>query len=334
MKMSINLKQFAMKKSTIFKIAMSFAAAIFLAGNIFAQNVPYTEMTGTSATVDSVTVGALMQYYVQPDPALNDPGVTAYDTAWNQATAVTNGYNSTWTWSWFGGSGGSIVTSAAWDAPYATIRITGTAGTLYTLEVYETQGSCNDGTPTQLSIRPVTAPTFTVNDVGHHDICNNIGIAGVDISISSFTETVGGGTLNLLADIDCYTDDGSLNFATAVPARTSADTVIKVAETSGTRTQILTGYYMSAQGGALTRYRINLGSSITSGSDNGVNDVISRKSDFFENDLDGVVPDDVTDFTFYAATDAVSANSIIEYWVYPEPQTGTIYYIPNDFRKN
>jgi hypothetical protein len=322
-----------MKARNLLRILFT-AIAVFAFSAAFAQNVPYAEMTQSSALgeTDSVTVNTKMMYYVEPDPILNNLSA-AYDTT---ATRGAQGVNSTFGFSWNAGGVGTILTPTVdADAPFRMVRFQGTPGT-GTLEVVETSSGagCADATPTTQDIEVIAAPVLTIGGPGIDEICHSVGAAGYGITVSTITVAPEGGFAHVMGDITVDTDtDADGTFETNIAARTKNDTIFKLHDPvgAGEPSTTLATVYMGTQGGNITRYRFDFGATVDATDNNGINDYISRKSDYFENAL-GAAPAD-TDFQFYAATDAADADKIIDIVVYPTPSTQDIYFIPNDFNQ-
>ncbi len=317
-----------MKTNKLLKLVFTFFATVAVSA-AFAQ-VPFADMTAIQTDgTDSVTVNKKMVYFVEPDPVLNSLGATTYDTSWTQAEAQTNGVNSTFGFVWEGSGTGSgdINTPDNWtEAPYRVVNFTGT-GDLTLQATESTAGGC-PGTTTDLNIEVIGAPQFTVGGPATSTLCHSAGLTdNVAISVYDVMDAVGG-QVYFRMDIDVYTDsNGDSNFDNLI--RTETDTIVKVANPGGTpSTTVLQDYYVGAQSGAPTRYRFDFGNTIDAADNNGLNDYISRKSDYFENGFDTGAPAD-GDFTYYAAADVADADKVVEFIVYPAPNTGDIYYIPN-----
>ena len=322
-----------MKARNLLKVLFTMVA-VFAFSATFAQNVPYAEMTQSSALgeIDSVTVNTKMMYYVEPDPILNNLSA-AYDTT---ATRAAQGVNSSFAFTWSAGGVGTIQTPTVdASAPFRMIRFDAGTGT-GTLEVVETSagGGCADATPTTQGIEVIAEPTFTVGAPAVDEICHDVGAAGYDVTLSSITVAAEGGQAHIMGDITVDTDtDADGTFETNVLGRTKNDTIYKLSDPVGATEPSLNiaTVYMGAQGGNITRYRFDFGNTVDATDNNGINDYISRKSDYFENAL-GAAPAD-TDFQFYASADGAQADRIIDIIVYPAPETQDIYFIPNDFNQ-
>jgi hypothetical protein len=135
-------------------------------------------------------------------------------------------------------------------------------------------------------------------------------------------------------DISCdNVDPGNVTGASTgnINGRTNADTVVVVGTpvnadgTAEADLDLLTNYDISVQGGDVTRYRFSFGAA-----DDGISDMISRKSDYLKGGIAGTDPGDEQSWTYYDATDGGNGTNI-DVVVYPKPQTGNIYYVPNDF---
>jgi len=313
-----------MKTRNLLKLFFT-GLAVILFSNIYAQPYqPFPDMTATQADgTDSVTVGTEMVYYVEPDATINNLSMQ-YDTSWTQTEADNNGVYSTFDFFW-GTQVGSIYTpspsgdgSDTWNAPYRRIHFTSEgSGRLDVQEIGPDPANCA-GTVRQLDIEVIGQPTFTIGGGTVNEICASTGAAGVDVTISGITVDTDGSYLEIPVDVTVETDDGSGTYSTEI--RSLSDSLISVEDPIGSApsTTLISNYWMGAQSGNITRYTFDFGSSADAGS-NGINDYVSRKSDYFESGP-----------TYYAAQDA-EADRVLTWIVYPQPETGNIYYVPNDF---
>ena len=342
----LNVKLRIMKTRKLLTTTLSFALLVFMSANVFGQDatVPFSDMTAIQTDgTDYVTVNSEMMYFVVPDPVLNNTA-EPYDTT---ADRSTNGVNSTFGFVWDGGGTGAGTIYTPFvdaDAPFRVVHFTGVGDlTLNATETSAGAGAC-PGTTTPLSIEVINEPSFTVGDADNAvqttEICHADGAAGQDITINSITIDYTGGTVNIRGDIEVTTDnDGNGTFENTIGARTKNDTIYNDLDNSSGNpsTTIASGIWMGTQdgdgtgSGNITRYRYDFGSTIEGTDNNGINDPISRKSDYFENALNDEASIEDSDFQFYAASDSDPLDKVIDIIVYPEPSTGDIYFVPNDY---
>ena len=341
----LNVKLRIMKKKNLLTFIF-IALFASMSVNVIGQDatVPFSDMTATQDDgTDYVTVNTEMMYFVVPDPVLNNTA-EPYDTS---ETRVINGVNSTFTFEWGGtgtGDANFYVPQADADAPYRVIHFV-QEGSLV-LNAIETGPGGTTGCPgstTSLNIEVIAEPSFTVGDgddvVQTIEICDSDGAAGYDLTIDNISVAyTGTGNVNILGDISVDTDnDADGTFENNIAARTKNDTLYQIDNNAGSpSTTIATGIWMGAQDGDgdtnpnVTRYRYDFGGTVEGTNNNGINDPISRKSDYFENALSQEASIEPGDFQFYAASDANANDMIIDIIVYPTPSTGDIYYVPND----
>jgi len=326
--MIINLKQFAMRKTTIFKIAFSLVL-IFAIISINAQeNAPFTQMTATQAgaiTPDSVTTGAFLPYYVEPDPVINNM-TSAYDS---NSTNAAQGINSTFNWY----STGNVTLQAPLggggaDAPFRYARFggSGTTGTIYVEEV--SPGSCT-GVQVTNNYEIIAAPDFTVGDgTDSIEMCASAGTYNLTMATMDIDANTTNNYVRLRFDYSVDTLDSDAQTILG-NVRSANDTIVSIANPGASQTDvnILTGYPISAANGYITKYTFAFDNTLDATNQNGINDYISRKSDFLGLPTKAGTAD--SEYTFYAPS--ASASDVIIWMVYPTPTTGNIYYIPNSF---
>lgn len=328
-----NLLKFLMTFTAILTVSMSMAQTQD-------EHEPYVHMEIVDpAATDSVTVGSRMVYYVEPDPALNSfSSATQYDTTWTRTQAETEGITSTWNYNWKNGNNiGDIhppypdgTSGSNWNAPYRAITFN-SAGTdvLQVQEISNFASNCS-GTTVEKPIEAVPAPQFSV---GNPDVVERCGVVTAEpIQISGSTVPVKGGQVYFKMDIDVAEDtDQNGTIASSEIQRTQADTIVKVnCPTDGSAiTTTILEYDMRPRNGNITRYRFDFGSTVDNTQANGINDYVSRKSDYFSKEFHTSSPDD-GDFTYYASSDADDSERIIVFEVYPQPETGDIYHIANN----
>jgi hypothetical protein len=331
----LNVKLRTMKIKNLLKFLMTFTAILTVSMSMAQDHPPYTEMTKTApSNHDTVTVNTKMLYYVEPDPALNNLDAT-YDTTWDRNTAEnTHNVYSTFGFAITGTGAGSadIHTPDAWaEAPYRVLYFTGTGElTLEATETYETPGGATTcpGTSSTLPIYVASEPSFTVGSTDPIEVCQSAGNTE-DITISSYSVEPQGGRVYFKMDIDVYNDtNGDGTFDTEETGMGETDKIVKINnpdDGSGISTTVLADYSIETVNDQPTRYRFDFGNNIGAGQDNGINDYISRKSDYLENGN----PTNDADYTYYPAGDGTETDKMVTYIVYPAPTTQPIYHIEN-----
>jgi hypothetical protein len=360
-----------MKTSRLLKITLSIAILAFLSTNVLGQvgdisspNAPGNMIENTGGPnigTDSVTAGVIVPYYVTPDPVLNDGFTEPYDP-----TASSNqGFTSTWNWSVTGtllndstqgagkyGSGGSDNSGTGpyleviWDAPAGD-----PSADPQTLEVTEEGAAGCPGTTSQLTVQVFPAPSFTpVSSSGNQNSNPQIEVCGTqyyDVQMYEITDNwVGTGIMKIMLDITVDSVDASAPFGAGLGApgneiRVSTDTVVYYDDGGGPTTPVDAngtaennvslfngGYYVTPVDGRVTRYTFDFGTT-----DGGISDQVSRKSDYLSVGASdaGDGPGNDQGWTYYDATGNGTDGTTIDLVCYPEPNTGNIYYVPNDF---
>lgn len=134
-----------MKKVTFFRMAATITGMVMISSNGFSQNevaMPAGLLEHGIATesIDTVTVGATMQYWVQPDAAIT-------------------GTNSTFTWTVpvaLGSQTAGTPTNLA-DIQFSASPVASTAITV----VETAPAGCADATPTSFNVAVINKPTAT-----------------------------------------------------------------------------------------------------------------------------------------------------------------------------
>lgn len=286
----------------------------------------------SSTTVDTVVNGAVMPLFVMPDPVLNDGFTTQYDS--NQTKAA-QGLVSSWTW-WIGASkaGGTSITkegkASEGDGPYVEITWATKAGYgADTVFVREDAGTCTGDTSIHRVV-VIPIPSFAVRNNPATVSVNVCDGATPNITLDGITDNgvVGG---NMKIRMHYRIDSVTSAIVSKGNIKTTVDTIVTIGQTAGADVVLFASYPMVAVNGQITRYRFAFDTQAGWGGTTagGINDHISRKSDF----LALVDKTGATDnqYTFYAPTSTQS--NVITYIVYPKPNTGSIYYIPNNFNK-
>ncbi len=297
---------------------------------LYGQDAPYTDMVNATGEIDTVTGGAGdVPYYVMPDPVLNSEFTTTYDPA---AGAGGNaGIESTWTWDLFE-SNGTINTQGpgvgADDGPYVEVGWDAPGGGLPTEDTINTQEVSSigcDGDSTMLPVRIVDPPAFTPWDqAAPIEICETAGAQDVELNTIVDNYVSGG---NLQFRFDVVVDSVDPTISTKGDVRNNPDTIVTIPEVCGDGTDdnnvvLLTSYSMPAVDGQITRYQFDFAAD----GDGGISDHISRKTDYLINDA----ADDLA-FTYTAPTNGTDGTATITYIVYPTPETGDIFFVPNDW---
>jgi hypothetical protein len=328
---------------TISRIIAGITFAAMLAVTANAQEPPrfgeansyFWDSTYAGTTyIDTITVEDTVPYFVMPDAVLNDQFAGEYDFNSNNAA---NNLESSWNW-WTnsGNASGTLVDSLLQYAagentgPFVHLHTVSTGeDTIYVQEVSST--GCN-GDTTKLTVVVVDKPAFTVSQDGVVDsdtirICESAAGSQAIVLNSIADNEVTGGNMKFRLDISI----DSLNSDQSVDGnvRTANDTVVTIAQTNGNNITLM-NYNIDIVDGQITQYTFDFGSGLGLGSyDGGINDHISRKSDFLQ--LTNKLSPGDNEFDFYAPTTAGGFDPSIVYIVFPEPNTGPLYYIPNDF---
>ena len=330
------------------KYAFIFIAILFIASGVIAQqnlddpfqSYDMPSFQGGTATEDSATVGTQIPYFVDPDPVINSLS-GYYDTS---ETNVTNGISTEFTWSLDNVSGLSWGTPLNYPAasgsvaPYVVVQMPGSAtGTndADTLEVVEENPAVSGcpGPTRKVPIRVFAEPSFDMSD---DDVSDTIEVcSGSVVNLPIYNVADNGidkyGNVNFLMDTtvtevdaqDYSSELGSVESGTDI-VRTRAESD---ALTGGNYNLYPGGITLTAQdsddgdsNAGVTKYVYTF---------KGMNDHISRKSDFYKLGSGNRGSTTPLDFTFYGP-DNVNDNSLV-YIVFPAPNTGDIYHVPNDF---
>jgi len=335
----LNVKLRIMKKKNLLKFLFT-AIAVFVVTGVFAQNVPYAEMTDNSgtATTDMVTVSntivKYLPYYVEPDDVLNSLD-SDYDPTLGGGTGslVDQGINSTFEWTFLNsddsendGSAYSfryLPTSSPEDqAPYVEVSFDQVGQ--YKLSVLETsQGGCPGGSSVVSPVQVIAEPSFQVTSDGNDVTYERCALTNEPIQVYRIPSNgVSGGDLYFEVDfsvdnIDINTDPATVTEVTATTTRHISISEDGNMGTDAPVTVVSEG--LPVEGNAITRYTYTF---------KGINDHISRKTDFLAMGLSGTTPSP-EDFNFYNPDGGSEVT--ITYMIYPAPNTGDIYYVPNDY---
>lgn len=313
----LNFKMLDVMKARLLKITLSLAM-FFLTAGAFAQNVPYAVMTDSSGMgeADTVTVSdtevKYLPYYVRPDAALNN--MTApYDPTLNSGadTPEEQGIYTSFSWSYAGGADLRYQPNQSNDTvPYVEISFTATGN--FDLTVIETSDGGCPGAPVTLPIEVVAEPSFEVtNDANPIEICET---ANQPIELDSLADNgVSGETLKFDLDSTVYNLNPDLTIDGVALNDVKVYPTLDESNLGGTNVTAF-NHDLTVRNNQITQYTFTF---------NGMSDHVSRKTDFLTNQAGADAS-----FTYYAPS---SSENSITYIVYPTPQTGNIYYVPNSF---
>ena len=320
-------------KRTIKIVLVLFFTGSFLSSLYAQPGAPWTQMEEEPTTVDTVTAGVPIPYFVMPDPVLNDQFNANYDTSLTKAAQ-----NIESSWNWFIGTsaaGGSSITKEGGggeaDGPYVEVTWAvngGAEDTIYTSEVSGPPANC-DGDSNFVRTVVLAAPDMSVRDNAATDTvyyCDGIGTLGVTLD-NIVDNGVAGGNMNIRFDMQV---DSLQSDLAGVLGNVSSknDSIVQIAQTSGNDITFLNVDFQAVNGN-ITEYVFAFDNSLDATNQNGINDHISRKSDFLSlTDKTGLTS---SEYTYYAPTSTESDVIVVR--VFPAPSTGSIYYIPNDFNK-
>jgi hypothetical protein len=164
-----------------------------LYSNMYGQQLPGTSLyqhgsnsggVNANEAIDSVTVGAVMDYYAMPDKTIN--------TSFNETVSLSANITTTFTWD-SDNPGESIATKTGQYQNYVEVTWSSlTADTEPdTLFVTEATGTCSDPTPTKIPVRVIAAPTADF-DIATNAICENDTVGGYDVVVDLSTPVVTG----------------------------------------------------------------------------------------------------------------------------------------------
>ncbi len=320
-----------MKKRNTLKLLITIVLAGSLFSSLYSQAPQWTQMQEEPTTVDTVTAGVPIPYFVMPDPVLNDQFNTNYDTS---VTKAAQDIESSWNWFLNGaatGVGSSITKEGGAgesDGPYVEVTWVvngGNEDTIYTSETAGPPASCPGDTNFVRTV-VLAAPEMHVRDDAADDTvywCDGISLQNVTLD-EIIDNGVDGGNMNIRFDMQVDSLQSDLSGVLGnISLLTHTDTIVQIAQTSGADVTLMSLDFQAINGN-ITEYNFNFGS----GND-GINDHISRKSDFLS--LTDKTGGTSSEYTYYAPASTVSDRIVVR--VFPAPSTGSIYYIPNDFNK-
>jgi hypothetical protein len=323
-----------MKKSNFFKAVLSVAAAMLLSAGAFGQvqNPDYTAIVGdfdgiAIPEIDSVTTGTTTRLYVKPDSYYH-PNYSATGTpAWT----LTAGFN--WTWVVPGAAGVTVPAVDVTTDNYVEVLWGAAAATNHRIAVTETAppafGGCSGDTNVYVRILATPTAAFTA---GAGYISADTAVCEGDPILADLVQTTLTGvsrlqmkwTLEIATLSSLGAKDGYYTSAKVLIGAGQAFAVNR-AGTLANPQEIInaltfdndrpTGGYTAIQVGPnkkATVYTYVL---------NGVNDKISRKSDYLVNNA--------KDATLWRWYDIGPKTIVIR--VNPAPVTGPIYHIPNNW---
>jgi hypothetical protein len=319
-----------MKRKSLLRIGLGVAMAMFVVNGLFAQvqNADYSlyDANETAPTaIDSVTTGTTTGLYVMPDMYYH-PDYTAVG-GWTLTA------NFTWNWSFNGASGGSTINDANPNDNYVEIDWgAASLGTPYEVNVYEeaspAYGGCQ-GDITVLNVEVVATPTvtFTADNPGSI-IGADLTVCEGDARLADIVQAAFTGirTFQLDWDLEIATLDASMakdeyfdiNYGSLGAVQ---DYAIQNQGSDGSQTTAINAatYDLTVPtGGFLVQ---NTKSTVFTYDIRGVNDRISRKSDYLTNAAAAL--DSWSWYDTGVETIVITVN--------PAPDTGPIYHIPNNW---
>ena len=355
---NINLKM--MKTRNLLKLFFTAVAVMFVSA-MFAQtneNEPWEDMVTGSGENDSVVVNSTVPYYVEPDPVLNNLN-GQYDPT---STNADQNINSTFEWRSSDNTVGFNDPTGGASAPYREVTFPGTATDGITIEVRELSSSgCSDGNWASKTVDVIPAPDFTTDAIHNLEVCSG---TEHTVSIESIADDGIDGTSKyyFLLDIDKRVREASETSPNYQNIYTHADTVVQVNTTDvtsggvGLITQTFTAgnYDYNGDGTAekcITEYRFDFTENLGGDDVAGLNNHISRKGGFLDLSNDGTSPEGKTPIDFSSGYDntnygygaSYNAETLYSWYgqdagtitvtVYPAPNTGNIYHVPNNFEQ-
>ena len=329
----LNLNSCKMKNRFCLKTVLSVVMAMLLSAGLFAQVADgdyeeYDADVATPTNIDYVTLrtggSTTMGYYALPDPVYH-PNYNA-GGGW----ALTAGFS--WNWTIPTNPGGAAsVSGGGTPANYVEIDYTATGS--YVVNVAEQAsaafGGCVDASPTVMNVTVIDPPSVGITTADPSQACGDQ--AAMTVSMS-FTEAISAALAGYAFAVSEVVDniDASDNLIGNVS--TTADfvdfpTTGKLNTGNGlTGAASPYGYdfttsALTVEGGMRTRYTYTLvkATDAPAAAADGVISAISQKSDY-------IAVGGGADYLTYAYSD-----SEIVIIVNPAPETGPIYYVPNDF---
>lgn len=326
-----------MKKQNLLKLALvSLAMFVFMGAG--AQDATYQQFSRNDQELpDQITLGATMPFWVFPSDYFNpdfDPTAPADEQALHLYIEGQADILSTFTWSVTGGFDLSGFTGNYVEIP-VTVANNFPVGGPYTISVFETPAAPWDGCPGvaqtfnfSVVAQPTMSLTTPVADINACETDPSLTTAVV----ATLTGNVAG-SLNLQWDYRAYTVlstwDGSfpVDVADIDDADISAE-VGYVATDYPTEAAPQTGRAIGANTLVASKDWVTYLNKVTVYEFEliGVNDKISRKSDYLAivpAGLDNTAPENYT----YYPNGAITRRIVVK----PTPQTGPIYHVPNSW---
>jgi hypothetical protein len=303
-----------MNKRFTTRLMAAFAVATLLTAGANAQILTdYVIQTSAGQSVDTVTVNSTTRLYVYPD--------MIYSPSYNRTTNAGLGANERWTW-----SGG--VTKAAANENWIEQTWAATGTVIVNVAESNSAVSCPGSTST-INVQVIATPTVTFTATNATPVfgsagspftfCENDPRLGTDNVQAAFTSGISGNPsyqIQYAITVDTSSDGGATWSNIAARTQTYSGAA-GTQQTSNTTTSNLTaptsGFVALPNGGGLqrpTRFTYTI---------NGVNDRISRKSNYLTNSTRTA-----TAWTWY---DTAAETVVII--VNPTPVTGPIYHISN-----
>lgn len=324
-KLNSNLNFYIMKKTNFFKIVLTLVMAFAFSG-AFAQFV--AQDSDAAEAIDSVTVGVNVPYYVEPDIYFN-PGWAGTATDPDVAGLV----NSTFVWaapSPAGAGGAATATDVAVGDNY--IEYSFPDVDTYTLSVQETANSC-PGTAVTMDVEVINEPTNAWNAAAGYinaDITECETSLALDDQVGvTFTTDVNDSysiqldweleikTLTSGGADDKFWDDVNLSTAPVSGVPVAIDNTA-TAGNQVTSIDVLTYDLTKPADGFVAIDDAGKKTTVYTYTVNGVNDRISRKSDYITNSGGAA-----TGWSWYGTAESIVIT------VNPAPVTGPIYHISN-----
>ena len=310
-KLLFNLNLMIMKRGNLIRTVTSVAIAMFVAYGVYGQQID-ANLTANNTVNDTISIGSTMPYHVMPDVYFN-PNYNA-GGGW----AVTSEF----LWSF----DGAVLTGASYPGGAPTfsdplavstqadtlinpdITFDGTIGD-YVLGAQESSRTGCAGTIQLLNIHTVDTPSVSIA-YADIDQCGDyaaVGGAGNPVQV-----TIGGGKdtywLDWTLAVDTLASDGTTVLGPVSSANITQTNQVHAASGLVDIDAVTTFDVVNSR---VTRYVYTLA---------GVNDRISRKSDYIHVVRDGNAGD---------YTEHLGADLTWTVIVRPAPTTGPIYHLPN-----
>jgi len=320
-----------MKKSTFLKAVLSVATVMLLSGGAFGQvaNADYTAIAGDAdglaiAEIDSVTTGTTTRLYVKPDSYYH-PNYVA--PGW----ALTGGF--TWTWTVPGAAGVTVPAADVNTDNFVEIQWGAASATNHRISVAETAplafGGCAGDT--NVYVRILATPTVAYT-AGAGFISADLTVCEGDPLLAGLVQSTFTGIRRMqlrytleIATLDNLGAKDEYFNATKASLGAAQAFAVNRAGTLANPQEVVDAliFNLTTPTGGYTAINPGTGKKATVYTYvlNGVNDRISRKSDYLTNPTR-----DATLWTWY---DGAAKTVVIR--VNPAPVTGPIYHVPNNW---